>query len=280
MVKDLGCSHFQALLALGVFPLGFAVVPLVTAPISEDFGRKPLYVYSAVGFAAMMVLAGLAKNIETVIVARFFQGAFASPGTTMVGGMWETRASVLLTRIAKKMREETGDPRYRSRAEDEKGSMLNKIYLSCSPGLLCTEPVVISMTLWIGLAWGIVFCIVASISSVFQTLHGFNVGQTGSVYVTLFIGTLLGFATNLYQEKLYHRYYAKRGPEARLHTACFAAFLVPIGMLIYAWTSYSNVHWIAQAIGLVTGAFGPPQLIFKPPKLTQILVMGFTHHPP
>ncbi|KAG6847653.1 hypothetical protein H0H93_006779 [Arthromyces matolae] len=47
---------------------------------------------------------------------------------SLILGMWETRASVLLTRIAKKMREETGDPRYRSRAEDEKGIARSSVY--------------------------------------------------------------------------------------------------------------------------------------------------------
>ncbi|KAF8074571.1 MFS polyamine transporter [Lyophyllum atratum] len=317
MVQDLDCSRLQALVALGVYTLGFGLVPLVTASFSEDFGRQPLYIGSGFGFLLMFILMALSKNIETVIFARLLQGSFGSTGATMVGGtiadIWlpherglpmsvfvliaiggtglgpvyagwielnphlgwrwiqwiqmilcaiylvllplvlkETRSSVLLTRLAKKMRKETGDDRYRSRAEDEMPSLRHMVYVSCTRPLrlLCTEPVVISISAWIGFAWGVTFCMVASIPGVFKDLHGFNLGQTGAINATLIIGSMIGFMTNFYQERLYHKYFAKRGPEARLHTACFAAILLPVGMLMYAWSSYPNVHWIVQAIGI------------------------------
>jgi len=43
---------------------------------------------------------------------------------------------------------------------------------------------------------------------------------------------------------------SRRGPESRLYLACFAAVLLPIGMFIYAWCSFSRVPWIALAIGI------------------------------
>lgn len=46
--------------------------------------------------------------------------------------MRETRSAVLLTRIAKKMRKETGDHRYRARVEDERASLKTLIYISCT----------------------------------------------------------------------------------------------------------------------------------------------------
>lgn len=46
--------------------------------------------------------------------------------------MKETRSSVLLTRLAKKLRKETGDQRYRARVEDERASLRNLIYISCT----------------------------------------------------------------------------------------------------------------------------------------------------
>lgn len=46
--------------------------------------------------------------------------------------MRETRSAVLLTRIAKKLRKNTGDPRYRARVEDERSSLRTLIYISCT----------------------------------------------------------------------------------------------------------------------------------------------------
>ena len=83
--------------------------------------------------------------------------------------MKETRASVLLVRLAKKMRKETGDHRYRARVEDERASLSTLIYISCTRpvcecsvrwnqllgsadlwvcyiDLLVTEPVIMSFT--------------------------------------------------------------------------------------------------------------------------------------
>lgn len=39
--------------------------------------------------------------------------------------------------------------------------------------------------------------------------------------------------------------------EARLYTACLAAFLLPVGIFIYAWSTFPWVHWIALIIGIV-----------------------------
>lgn len=62
--------------------------------------------------------------------------------------MPETRGGVILTRDARKMRRETGDPRYRARIEDERPSMRQLIWVSCTRPvvLLTTEPVVTSFS--------------------------------------------------------------------------------------------------------------------------------------
>ena len=44
----------------------------------------------------------------------------------------ETRTSILLARIAKNKRKETGDNRYRAQIEDERPSLRSLIYLSCT----------------------------------------------------------------------------------------------------------------------------------------------------
>ena len=46
--------------------------------------------------------------------------------------MKETRTAVLLTRLAKKLRKETGNPHYRARVEDERASLRTLIYISCT----------------------------------------------------------------------------------------------------------------------------------------------------
>ncbi|EPT01012.1 hypothetical protein FOMPIDRAFT_1121546 [Fomitopsis schrenkii] len=318
MERDLNCTSFQETLGVSLYALGFGIVPLVTASFSEEFGRQPLYLWSGVGFLLFTIATALGKNIQTVLIARFFAGAFGSTGSTMVGGtvadlfaphergtamasfaaaaigatgvgslmagwieqnphlqwrwiqwihaiiagifvicvqvfMKETRASVLLVRIAKKMRKETGNHRYRARVEDESASLRTLIYISCTRPvyLLVMEPVIMSFTLWIGFAWGILYVMIESIGPVFETLHHFNSGQVGSVFITITIGALLGLATNRIQERLYAKNVATRGPEARLYMPMFAAVLFPAGVFIFAWCTYTRISWVALAIAIV-----------------------------
>ena len=58
MEKDLDCTQFQATISLAVYPLGFALFPLVLAPLSEEFGRQPMYVVST--FILTMMHVGMA----------------------------------------------------------------------------------------------------------------------------------------------------------------------------------------------------------------------------
>ncbi|KAF5355343.1 hypothetical protein D9758_006075 [Tetrapyrgos nigripes] len=299
MTRDLNCTSFQATVGLSLYALGFGVIPLFTASFSEEFGRYPLYLFSAVGFLLMYLAVALAQNIQTVLIARFLQGSFGSTGATMVGGtiadIWtpqerglpmcifavvalgftgvgpmfagwvemnsnlqwrwiqwiqmiicaiylvlvpliirETRSSIILRRLAKRIRKETGDNRYRARIEEEHVSLLKLMHVACTRPihLLVTEPVVASFSLWIGFAWGVLYCMIESISAIFRDIYGFNAGQTGSVYATML------------------KNFASRGPEARLYFACIAGIGIPSGMFIYAWTSFPSVPWIAPAIGI------------------------------
>ncbi|KAJ7065421.1 major facilitator superfamily domain-containing protein [Mycena amicta] len=85
MMRDTHCTQFQATLGLGIFCLGFAVIPLFTSPLSEMRGRKPLYLASATGCILAHLMGSLARNGPTIIVARLLQGAFGG-GTTVIGG--------------------------------------------------------------------------------------------------------------------------------------------------------------------------------------------------
>ncbi|KAI0039242.1 hypothetical protein FA95DRAFT_1612735 [Auriscalpium vulgare] len=136
--------------------------------------------------------------------------------------MRETRTSVILTRRAKKLRAETGDDRYRSVAEVELPS-LTLLIISCTRPLrlLLTEPVFsvrlvlpfACMSLTHSLTCGSVSRGASctewsssdeSIGPTFRDVHHFGVRETGTVSTTLVIGSLLGFATNFHQERLYH----------------------------------------------------------------------------
>ncbi|KAJ8591034.1 MFS general substrate transporter [Rhizopogon salebrosus TDB-379] len=181
--------------------------------------------------------------------------------------MKETRTTIVLTRLARKKRKETGDNRYQAKAEIEKESLITLIKISCTRPiyLLATEPIVQSFSLWIGFTWGVVFALVESISPEFQAVYGFDIQGAGFIFSTLIFGSFIGYFANMYQEKLYQKYYPRKRQEARLYLPCIAATFLPIGMIIYAWTARPEIHWIAPAIGLtvfMSGAFVIYMVVF------------------
>lgn len=56
MMRDLNCTQFQATGGLSVYAFGFGIFPLFLAPLSEEFGRQPLY-FGSITIYALMHLA-------------------------------------------------------------------------------------------------------------------------------------------------------------------------------------------------------------------------------
>ncbi|KAK0736929.1 major facilitator superfamily domain-containing protein [Apiosordaria backusii] len=77
----------MATLGISLFVFGFAIGPLLWAPLSEFYGRQPVF---ALTYMALMVFcagAAGADTIETLVILRFFAGAFGSSPLTNSGGV-------------------------------------------------------------------------------------------------------------------------------------------------------------------------------------------------
>jgi multidrug resistance protein len=74
-VFDVG--HLTALLGLTTYLIGMAAGSTVLAPLSEMYGRRPVYIFSTAAFVILILPCALAKNIESLLIPRFF-GAFAA----------------------------------------------------------------------------------------------------------------------------------------------------------------------------------------------------------
>jgi len=80
-------SEEVATLGLSLFVLGFALGPLIWAPLSEVYGRKSIFVISYTAYTAFSVAAACAPNITALLVLRFFASAFGSSSMTNAGGV-------------------------------------------------------------------------------------------------------------------------------------------------------------------------------------------------
>lgn len=85
MDAELHVSRIVATLGLSMFVLGIALGPM-WSPLSEFYGRRPIYMAAFVAFTIWIVPCAVARNIETVIVSRFFQGLSGSAFLSVSGG--------------------------------------------------------------------------------------------------------------------------------------------------------------------------------------------------
>ena len=94
-------STSLASFVVSVYVLGYAFGPIVLAPLSELYGRMPLYHASNVGFVVFTVACALASDLKMLIGFRFVEGVFGSCPITIGGGtiadlfVAETRGKVM-----------------------------------------------------------------------------------------------------------------------------------------------------------------------------------------
>ncbi|KAF7948368.1 uncharacterized protein EAE97_003779 [Botrytis byssoidea] len=87
IIKGFNVSTEVVTLGVSLFVLGFAIGPLMWAPLSELYGRQVLFF----GTYAMLTIfnagAAGAQNIQTLLIMRFLAGAFGSSPLTNAGGV-------------------------------------------------------------------------------------------------------------------------------------------------------------------------------------------------
>ena len=147
-------------------------------------------------------------------------------------------------------------------------SILSTIgYSLLRPGqLLIFEPMCLNLCLFSAILLGILYLFFGAFPVVFEGNHDFTLSQTGLSFLGIFVGMLLAAAT----DPLWHRNYARlikqreertgeiggSEPEFRLPPTIAGAFFVPAGLFMFAWTTYSSVHWIVPIIGSAIFSFG------------------------
>lgn len=74
-------------------------------------------------------------------------------------------------------------------------------------------------SLWVGWSWGVLYLTLEAVPLVFGNVYDFTIGQVGSIFWAVVVAAVIGTASNFYQERLYQRHVATKGPEARLYAS-------------------------------------------------------------
>lgn len=84
--RDLGSSTIVSTLGLSLFVIGLGIGPMFLGPLSEFYGRRPIYLVSFTFFLIWLVPSAVAQNIQTMLIARFFDGLSGSAFLSVAGG--------------------------------------------------------------------------------------------------------------------------------------------------------------------------------------------------
>ncbi|KAF1956055.1 benomyl/methotrexate resistance protein [Byssothecium circinans] len=87
IIREFEASQEVVTLGISLFVLGFALGPLLWAPFSELYGRQKIFFVSFLAFVVFNAGAAGSKNIRTLLILRFFAGAFGSSPLTNAGGV-------------------------------------------------------------------------------------------------------------------------------------------------------------------------------------------------
>ncbi|KAJ5279826.1 Major facilitator superfamily domain general substrate transporter [Penicillium angulare] len=163
----------------------------------------------------------------------------------------ETRGHALLSKRARKIRQETGRVVY-SRFELEMPSALQRLKVSTArpTRLFLTEPIVLFFTLWVSFAWGILFLFFDSVSLTFRHNYKMDTFTITLIELAISVGAVIGIFLNPIQDWLYapsaqrdHETSGKPIPGSIIFTA---------GLFWYGWASVGDgkLHWIVPTLGI------------------------------
>ncbi|KAJ5103392.1 hypothetical protein N7532_003921 [Penicillium argentinense] len=334
IILDFHVSEDVSLLGISMFVIGFAVGPLVWAPLSEIYGRRHIMIVNAIGLTAFTAGSAGSKDIWTLIILRIFAGSLGSGPLAVSGGViadtfpdisrglasglycaapflgptlgpiiggflseasgwrWvegllaafagvlgivtiftlpETYAPVLLQKRAERLSAITGHV-YRSKIEIEQGKKHPVTVLKtalCRPWvLLFREPIVLLLSTYLSIIYGILYLMFAAVPIVYQVERGWSEGKTGLAFLGILVGILLSVLATFPQYKRYKKMVlatlpGRVAPEERLPDSYWGAIALPIGLFWFAWTNSPSIHWMASIAAGVPFGFGMV-LVFMP----------------
>lgn len=180
----------------------------------------------------------------------------------MVFTVPETYAPTLLAARARKLRAETGDDSFVTEQEIDSRPFLERLtlFLVRPFQLLFGELIVFLISVYMSVLYGLLYMFFVAFPVVYQEGKGYSAGITGLMFIPLAIGVVGSAICAPLVNKSYLERSAKFNgrppPEVRLIPMMYSCWLIPIGLFIFAWTSYHDVLWLGPAIGGFPIGFG------------------------
>lgn len=209
--------------------IGPAIGPLVGGFLSDAAGWRWLY-------WIQLILAGIVWFLITFTVP-------------------ETYAPTILARRAKKLRKETGNPEHVTETELDLrpfGERL-RVFLITPFQLLFGELIVLLISLYMSVLYGLLYMFFVAFPIIYQEGKGYTAGTTGLMFIPIAVGVLLSAACAPFVNRHYlymcKKYNGNPPAEVRLIPMMISCWFIPIGLFIFAWSSYPHLSWVGPSIG-------------------------------
>jgi multidrug resistance protein len=174
----------------------------------------------------------------------------------------ETYAPTILARRAAKLRKSTGEKDHVTEQDLDLrpfGERL-RVFLIRPFQLLFGELIVFLVSVYMSVLYGLLYMFFVAFPIIYQEGKGYSAGITGLMFIPLAIGVVASACcapwVNAHYLKMCDKYNGAPPPEVRLFPMMVSCWFIPIGLFIFAWTSYPHLSWIGPAIGGFPVGFG------------------------
>ncbi|KAF7874098.1 hypothetical protein EAF04_002770 [Stromatinia cepivora] len=174
----------------------------------------------------------------------------------------ETSHPRILQQRAARLRFETKNWAIHSKADEIKldTQTIVQTYLFRPFIMLVQEPILLLITLYMALIYGILYLFFEAYPISFQQARGWSPGIAALPFIGILIGVLIGAGTIAWITKTrFARKLQKHGkviPEERLPPMILGSFILPVGLFWFAWTSSPHITWVPQVISGVFIGWG------------------------
>jgi MFS family permease len=86
VMQEFNVGPVVALLPYCLYIIGLAFGPVLAAPMSETYGRRPVYIIGIPICLLFIMGAGFSQSMAALCICRFFAGVFSSPGLSNGSG--------------------------------------------------------------------------------------------------------------------------------------------------------------------------------------------------
>jgi hypothetical protein len=134
------------------------------------------------------------------------------------------------------------------------------------------------ISLYMSVLYGLLYMFFVAYPIVYQEGKGYSASITGLMFIPIAVGVLLSAAcaplVNKHYLTLVAKHNGKPPAEARLIPMMLSCWFIPIGLFIFAWTSYPELSWVGPALGGAPVGFG---FIFLYNSANNYLVDSYQH---